>query len=317
MGISSLVQLASSLFGADSQVSQTSTQDQSGQPRVHHHHHHDSDAGDRYTPSSDSADSNASNASQNVSSFQYESLSFSALNISTLPAPAASAANSTAATAPGDATTTASPTSAVADPTPATASTAADATTQPASATGAAAATASSNQDPLQAVNAQLSSLGLSNDQIQAFDQVANLILQFSPAAFQDLVNQLSAFASQFAAQTSAAASDSSANASPGLQLTELSVRFSGLNETLSPTGQSSGAASTEQISAFKLQVQEVSLTLSDSTGQSTQIQVPQPGSASSANAVSGASQTTQAAPAAASDASDAAQTAPTAAQAA
>jgi hypothetical protein len=55
----------------------------------------------------------------------------------------------------------------------------------------------SNTQDPLQALNSALQTLGLSQQQIQAFDQVANFIQSVSPAAFADLVQQFQALAQQ------------------------------------------------------------------------------------------------------------------------
>jgi hypothetical protein len=72
-------------------------------------------------------------------------------------------------------------------------------------------AASTSTQGQLQLLNAQLAAPGLSPAEVQAFDQVAKLIQQFSPAAFQDLVNQFTALASQTTNQTGAPAASPTA----------------------------------------------------------------------------------------------------------
>ena len=270
MNISVLTQFADRLFSGDSNSSQNVSQAQA--PARHHNHYHEQGADnsgsvDRYTPSS---------SSQDVASFQFEQLRFSAFSVAPLPsssapvnstASAASAAG--AATVPANATTPAAVTAPIDAISPATTTAAA-----PVSGTSAASPAA---QDPLQALNAELSALGLSQSEIQAFDQVAGLIQQFSPVAFQDLQNQINTLASQFAAAAQSP-STSTTNSSPGFQLTELSLRFSGLNETLAPQGQASnGGSSTVEVSAFNLQIKEVTVSLTSPDGQNVQLQSPPP----------------------------------------
>ncbi len=74
-------------------------------------------------------------------------------------------------------------------------------------------ATDSNNQNPLQALNNSLAALGLSQQEIQAFDQIASFIQAVSPAAFADLVSGLQALAQQVTqAATAAAPTTQSAN---------------------------------------------------------------------------------------------------------
>ena len=138
-------------------------------------------------------------------------------------------------------------------------------------------------QAELQNLNTALISLGLSSDEIAAVDRVAQLIKDFSPAAFTSLVNQLNVLA-QDAAQPTATATTSTAattgaitggaiagTQTGGFSIQALSINFAGIDETLQRGG------NTLQISAFQLQVSEVNLTLTNATtGQTAQITAPQ-----------------------------------------
>jgi len=162
------------------------------------------------------------------------------------------------------------------------------------------------SQNPLQALNAALASLGLSQQDIQAFDQVASFIQSVSPAAFTDLVNELQALAQQTTSGNAATGNSATGNTTTGntaaggsVQVEELAIQFSGFEvQGTSGNGTSSGSATgsgtgtgssttqgnpgstgSEQISAFNLQVEEVDFTLTNSAGQSTQTQTPQPAS--------------------------------------
>jgi hypothetical protein len=160
----------------------------------------------------------------------------------------------------------------------------------------------SSTQDPLQAFNSALKSLGLTDQQISAFDQVANFINSVSPAIFADLVSQFQALAQQSTqgSQNSTGATTSSATStlptgapSPaattpptfappngGYQIEELSIRFSGV-EVQGTTGNTNGDGSatggTFDVSKFNLSIREVQVTLADGNGQNSQIASPQP----------------------------------------
>jgi hypothetical protein len=133
-------------------------------------------------------------------------------------------------------------------------------------------------------LNASLTSLGLSVAEIAAFDQFAGVLLQFDPNALHDLESQLNLLATRFQTQNAApAATPQSPATSPSFQLTELSISFTGLNETLSQGNQGNGSGTATQISAFSLQIQEVRVTLSNPAGQTAQLQVPQADAATTA----------------------------------
>lgn len=171
-----------------------------------------------------------------------------------------------------------------------TANPAADGTTNSAGAAAPAAAAsavttgAAQIQTELQSLNAALISLGLSTDEIAAIDRVAQLIKNFSPAAFTSLVNQLNVLAqdtAQPAATTNTAATTAATTGGTqtgGFSIQALSINFSGINETVQHGG------NTLQISAFQLQVSEVNLTLTNATtGQTAQISAPQTATATPA----------------------------------
>jgi trimeric autotransporter adhesin len=174
---------------------------------------------------------------------------------------------------------------------------------------------ASQGASGLDELNKALSALGLNSDQVNAFDQVAGLIKAFSPDAFKSLVSQLqnlahansaavpSSASASAAGNTSSAAAGaatpasatsgastpaSTATPSPstasvpasGFQVQELSIKFSGLQETLSQSSAVNGQTSNSsvQLSAFSLQIQEVNLTLANNaSGQSIQLTATQP----------------------------------------
>jgi len=138
-------------------------------------------------------------------------------------------------------------------------------------------------QTELQSLNAALISLGLSADEIAAVDRVAQLIKNFSPAAFTSLVNQLKVLAQNTAQSAATATTNTAASTAAttggataatqtgGFSIQALSINFAGIDETVQRGG------NTLQISAFQLQVSEVNLTLTNaSTGQTAQITAPQ-----------------------------------------
>jgi hypothetical protein len=137
--------------------------------------------------------------------------------------------------------------------------------------------TATAATQDLQTLNASLVALGLNAAEIAAFDQFAGVLLQFDPNALQELQNQLNLLAARFQAQNAApAAAAQTPPASPKFHLTELSISFSGLNGTLPQGNPNNGNGTTTQFSAFSLQIQEVRVTLSNPTGETTQLKVPQ-----------------------------------------
>jgi hypothetical protein len=273
MSISSIVQIASRLFNGDS------GQDSQGQGKnkiaASQTQNNRTEFGDRFTPS---AQGEAANTGAGAAFFQVEQLRFTAINIQT---PAGNTATTTATPATAAGGTTEPPVTAVDQPT------AAPNTTAPATTPAPTITSPIQTQQDLQALNASLATLGLNAAEIAAFDQFAGVLLQFDPTALQDLQNQLNLLATRFQSQNAApaaapqtpATTAQTPAASPNFQLTELSISFSGLNGTLTQKNQGNqgnGNGTTAQFSAFNLQIQEVRVTLSNPTGETAQLQVPQ-----------------------------------------
>ncbi len=324
MSISSIVQIAERLLNGNlgqdqgnqgkSKPAQRATQGQNNQTEF----------GDRFTRSADTADGNAAGE---TGILQVENLRFTAVNIQSSGGNTATAATSPAAAATGGNTAVSTgvtpaaaavPVLAATNPAAATVvpqNTAAGAvvpaigaaiTATPAAPQGATAAAAPNTvqtQQDLQGLNASLSALGLNAAEIAAFDQFASVLLQFDPNALQDLQNQLNLLATQFqtqnaprttapspnAAATPTPAANSTATATPataavapppanapGFQLNELSISFKGVQETVNQGTQNGGTSATTTLSAFSLQIKEVSVTLNNPAGQPTQVQSPQ-----------------------------------------
>jgi hypothetical protein len=147
------------------------------------------------------------------------------------------------------------------------------------------AAAAANVQVQIQALNAALPALGLSNAEIQQIDRIASLIHDFNPAAYTNLVNQFEALAQQAAQQSAADASATattgaatSANGG-GFQVQEIFIHFTGLQETVNNTAANGGgqgsAVNNIQVTAASLQVEQVQFTLASGNGQIIQVQAP------------------------------------------
>ena len=159
--------------------------------------------------------------------------------------------------------------------------------TAPTSTAGSASTSALNTQSQLQALNNALAALGLPAADLTIIDRIASLIQDFNPAAFTSLVYQLEALANTQATQgtpsaqangpapSAATAPTGNLTASGGLRIQELVVRFSAVNETLQ-SGNPQTGGSTVQFSAFNLQIQGVSLTFANNSGQTIQLQAPQ-----------------------------------------
>jgi len=275
MGISAVLQIADRLLsgefqqGADKSANgKTAANQNSAKPA-------DVGGGDRFTPSRQAS---GTKAASEAGIFQVEQFRFTAINLGTAN-PVAVSQNATGAT---------QTTAPAAAPAAASAAQNAVATTAPAASAAASSAivpqAAASSQDSLQSLNAALVSLGLNPVEIAAFDQFAKLLLLFNPNALQDLQNQLHELAAEFAASnttntapapaattTGQATGQTAPAAQQGFQLTELSVSFTGINETLTQGG------NTSQFSAFQLQVQEVRVSLTSPAGQTVRVQSPAP----------------------------------------
>ena len=151
--------------------------------------------------------------------------------------------------------------------------------------------TASSSAQPnaqsqIQALNNALAALGLSAADMAVIDRIAALISDFNPTAYTSLVQQL-----EFLAQSQAAApangSSPLANPSNGLQIQELTVRFSAVNETLQSGNAQTGGGTKVQVSAFNLQVEGIRITFTNNVGKTVQVEAPQ--AASGGNSPGGA----------------------------
>jgi hypothetical protein len=327
--------------------------------RVDADHDGNSGEGDRFTSSSQGG---SGQDAQDAGLFTVSSVSFFSAAATFFLAQTSSANQASTATtsAPSATSDTTSPTSnevAPAQVTPVTQpATVVAAPSSPVSGSTAAPTADSNSQNPLQALNNSLAALGLSQQEIQAFDQIASFIQAVSPTAFADLVNGLQALAQQVtqaaataapstqsdstaaapsstesasdSASTSAvsaastgttstgvasAASASNTSAAPaasatpasssGVQIEELVVQFSevqvqgtvnspatgtqGSNATSGTQGTT--ASNSFEFDAFKLQVEEVTLTVPAGAGQPAQAQPPN--QTASASSTSGASQ--------------------------
>jgi len=147
-----------------------------------------------------------------------------------------------------------------------------------------------SSLSQLQSLNNALSALGLDPAELAQVDRIASLIQDFSPLAFTSLVYQIEALANANTSQSVAATPNNSnagtvaatgntsgVNATGGFQVSELAIKFSGVQEeSIAPVGANAQSGSPSiQFSAFNLQVQEVNLTLTNQAGQSVQVNAP------------------------------------------
>ena len=188
-------------------------QDQGSQPttgrsRGDWHRGREQDSGDRFSPSSSQGQSAQNTGTYSVNQVDLFSIAarfiLAQAGTSSTNSPGASSSDTSSVSSPA---ASGSPTTNV-SPSPATSTAvqqpASDTVTVPnAEATAGPNNSSPASQNPLQALNSALTSLGLSQQEIQAFDQVANLINSFSPAAFSDLVGQFQQLAQQLT-QTSA-----------------------------------------------------------------------------------------------------------------
>jgi hypothetical protein len=149
-------------------------------------------------------------------------------------------------------------------------------------------------QNQIQALNAALPSLGLTNEEIQQIDRIASLAGNFNPAAYASLVSQFESLAQQAAQQgapTPGAAPIQGAATPPSpavsvngitYQLQGVLIHFSaqkGTAESGAGNGDGQGQGNTSnngQQNAGGLQLAQVQFTLSTGDGQTVQVQAPQ-----------------------------------------
>ena len=266
-----------------------------------HHRHHYSDGGDSYSPSTDQGQGASALGTYSVSQIDIFAViaRVSVLQGTSTPdgqSVASSASSSSPnSTQPADANSpSTSPVQQAADG--AAPSTAGSIATTSNDSTAAASPDPSQSQDPFQALNQALASLGFNQQEIQAFDQVASLINAISPSAFSQIVSTLQQLAQQSAQAPAASSanpqvaepsSTSNADVTPstttsssatagtgqttnssgsGLQIEEIAIQFQAesitgsLNSKQSSDSQSGSAR--WEASAFSLQVEELNVTL-------------------------------------------------------
>ncbi len=141
----------------------------------------------------------------------------------------------------------------------------------------------------LQALNAALPELGLTNAEIQQIDRIASLVQNFNPAAYANLVNQFEAQSQQAAQQgppnvaanpNAAATSGGTSAGNNGSQTQEVLVHFTGSQGTPNTApgkgGGQTPAPNNPQNAPAGLQVEPAQFTPTDNTGQTGQTQVSQ-----------------------------------------
>jgi hypothetical protein len=149
-------------------------------------------------------------------------------------------------------------------------------------------ATTANVQVQIQALNAALPALGLTNAQIQQIDRIASLVHDFNPAAYTNLVNQFEALAQRTAQQSAAYASAGTApptiagagSNSGGYRVRDIFFHLTGVQGATNSAGTNGGgqgsAANNAQTGAATLQIDLVQFTLANSSGQTVQVQAPQ-----------------------------------------
>jgi hypothetical protein len=142
----------------------------------------------------------------------------------------------------------------------------------PSAQTAGAGAAAASEQVQIQALNAALPTLGLTNTEINQIDRIASLVHNFNPAAYASLVNQFEAQAQQNA-PSSTATSPANQGASPptsangsGVQVQQILASSPGTQQSATGSGAPNGgvqssAASNGQPAAPGVQLGKVQLT--------------------------------------------------------
>lgn len=161
------------------------------------------------------------------------------------------------------------------------------------------------SQQQLQSLNTALVALGLTPPEIQQLDQIASILNDFDPTAYTSLAYQLEQLAQAQQPATTPAAGNAQntaantpnnaapANAAPAnavngngnaFQIQELAIKFAGVQvqggtangaEAAAP-GTAAAGNGTLQTTAFNLQIEELNLTLTNGTGQTAQVQLPQ-----------------------------------------
>jgi hypothetical protein len=145
-------------------------------------------------------------------------------------------------------------------------------------------AAAANAQAQIQALNAALPALGLTNAEIQQIDRIASLVQNFNPAAYANLVTQFETLAQQLApanAVNAAAIPGTNSAAGGGFQVQEISIQFAGAqNSAVSNAQASSGvqdsAANPGLAAGIGLQLAQVQFTFTSADGQTIHVQALQ-----------------------------------------
>ena len=143
-------------------------------------------------------------------------------------------------------------------------------------------------QVQLQALNAALPALGLTNAQIQEIDHIASLVHNFNPAAYANLVNQFEAQAQQ-SVQQGATNSPARAPATPAagtipngaaFKIQDIVIHFTGSQGTLNNAAAAGGGQPTDgnntRNPAANLQIEQVQFRFVNGNGQTFQVATPQ-----------------------------------------
>jgi len=140
-------------------------------------------------------------------------------------------------------------------------------------------------QAQLQALNAALPTLGLTNAQIQLIDHIASLVHNFNPAAYANLVNQFEAQAQQSVQQdaTNTPASTAAAGTIPNgaaFAVQDIVIHFTGSEGTLNNAAAVGGGQAADgnntQNPAANLQIEQVQFSFVNGNGQTFQVGTPQ-----------------------------------------
>jgi hypothetical protein len=140
-------------------------------------------------------------------------------------------------------------------------------------------------QVQLQALNAALPALGLTNAQIQQIDHIAALVHNFNPAAYANLVNQFEAQAQQSVQQgaTNSPAGAAAARTFPNgatFAVQDIVIHFTRSQGTLNNAAAVGGGQATDenntQNPAANLQIEQVQFRFVNGDGQTFQVGTPQ-----------------------------------------
>jgi hypothetical protein len=143
-------------------------------------------------------------------------------------------------------------------------------------------AAAAAAQNQIEALNAALPSLGLTNEEIQQIDRIASLAGNYNPAAYASLVSQFESLAQQAAQQAapnpgSAAIPGAGAPSNPSVSANGVTYQLQGaLIDLSAQKGAENNGANSGQGNAAGLQLSQVQFSLSTNNGQTVQVQAPQ-----------------------------------------